>query len=651
MKKIRYLLFLMLFIGCLWTNVYSSNNSYHYLCETTEEYSKWLLLSDEEKMNTIAPKRCDSIKTKKTINIFSFFNKSKPVLNSVDINSSENLELLDHYDSRSSGYISPVKNQYTTEFCWAFAGANSVETYMLMHYGTLYDFSERHIANTAEKNYYGTDNPTFGREIDQGGNYSFTNQYFIAGLGPISDDDMLLDDSSSYTRSQLESYKKIVNVQEVRSMWTDTNSNLSDTISLMKNELITYGSIDSSFAFYPGYINWQTFSYYYNGSNYSNHEISIVGWDDNYSKTNFNSSHIPTGDGAWIVKNSWGTEDEESGTGDGYLYISYYDTRINTDRNVVSKVNYDVHDNTYFNDLAGLGGGSHLYWDINNLSVAEKYTRETTDFEKVKELKLALSGPGTFEVFINPNNDNLSDENLISVGTGTLTYFGYYSIDVSDKNIYLTGDTFALVVKLQRTGDYIYVPVQDNNYSYANGPVGKSFFNEGSDYQDITLDSGIGDYKISFCFKVSTDNVIREYTNLKVTTNSITSEPKTYYDLMSNMKLDSSVVTSIKDDSSSVIDTTSDIQLKTGYTLVIDSYNLTINIVGDITGDGLIKVNDVVKLNDFVLDKVELSEKELSLVDFTGDSLIKVNDVVKLNDFVLKKIPSVLPLESLKRDQ
>jgi len=37
----------------------------------------------------------------------------------------------------------------------------------------------------------------------------------------------------------------------------------------------------------------------------NNHSVNIVGWDDNYAATNFSTP--PPGNGAYIVKNSWGT--------------------------------------------------------------------------------------------------------------------------------------------------------------------------------------------------------------------------------------------------------------------------------------------------------------------------------------------------------
>lgn len=39
---------------------------------------------------------------------------------------------------------------------------------------------------------------------------------------------------------------------------------------------------------------------------YVNHAVSIIGWDDNYSKDNFSTK--PTNNGAWIIRNSYGKQ-------------------------------------------------------------------------------------------------------------------------------------------------------------------------------------------------------------------------------------------------------------------------------------------------------------------------------------------------------
>ncbi|MDR0846092.1 MAG: C1 family peptidase [Lactobacillales bacterium] len=56
-----------------------------------------------------------------------------------------------------------------------------------------------------------------------------------------------------------------------------------------------------------------------------NHIVSIVGYDDNYSKDNFNEAVRPANDGAFLVKNSWGTGVHDN----GYFWLSYESTMAN----------------------------------------------------------------------------------------------------------------------------------------------------------------------------------------------------------------------------------------------------------------------------------------------------------------------------------
>ena len=52
--------------------------------------------------------------------------------------------------------------------------------------------------------------------------------------------------------------------------------------------------------------------------------MCIVGWDDNFSASNFLEGHQPPADGAWIVRNSWGSKY----VNDGYFCLSYYGKTI-----------------------------------------------------------------------------------------------------------------------------------------------------------------------------------------------------------------------------------------------------------------------------------------------------------------------------------
>lgn len=62
------------------------------------------------------------------------------------------------------------------------------------------------------------------------------------------------------------------------------------------------------------------------------HAVAIVGWDDNYDRSNFNLT--PPGNGIWIIKNSWGPDWGEG----GYFYLSYYDSYAGNDPAVFNNV-------------------------------------------------------------------------------------------------------------------------------------------------------------------------------------------------------------------------------------------------------------------------------------------------------------------------
>lgn len=83
------------------------------------------------------------------------------------------------------------------------------------------------------------------------------------------------------------------------------------------------------------YINTDTWAQYTYEYVEPDHAVTIVGWDDDYPKENFNEDHQPEYDGAWLVKNSWGAADQEFPNknswgvdGSGYFWLSYYDQTI-----------------------------------------------------------------------------------------------------------------------------------------------------------------------------------------------------------------------------------------------------------------------------------------------------------------------------------
>lgn len=70
---------------------------------------------------------------------------------------------------------------------------------------------------------------------------------------------------------------------------------------------------------------------------YNNHAVCIVGWDDHFSREKFTEPK-PKADGAWLVKNSYG-----SGFGDGgYFWISYEDVALASNHQAYALADYEL---------------------------------------------------------------------------------------------------------------------------------------------------------------------------------------------------------------------------------------------------------------------------------------------------------------------
>ena len=64
-------------------------------------------------------------------------------------------------------------------------------------------------------------------------------------------------------------------------------------------------------------------------------------------------------------------------------------------------------------------------------------------------------------------------------------------------------------------------------------------------------------------------------------------------------------------------------------------------VKGDVTGDGEVAMNDILKINSYLLKRIQLSDAELAAADVTGDGAVAMNDILKINSYLLKRISSL----------
>ena len=129
--------------------------------------------------------------------------------------------------------------------------------------------------------------------------------------------------------SKAQGAKKPTNMNTAPTVFNVTDAVcVSNDINSTKNAILQYGAVTSGYYEDIKYQSDDQNSYYCPTKSFNtNHAISIVGWDDNYSKDNFNANIRPSKNGAWLIKNSWGDYNSEG----GYFWISYEDKTLMSD--------------------------------------------------------------------------------------------------------------------------------------------------------------------------------------------------------------------------------------------------------------------------------------------------------------------------------
>jgi hypothetical protein len=268
-------------------------------------------------------------------------------------------------------------------------------------------------------------------------------------------------------------------VQEVKFL-PDRAGSLDNAI--IKQAVMTYGAVYTSMFFGESYYRAVTHSYYYSGSTSSNHAVDIVGWDDNFNRTNFTIA--PSANGAFIVRNSWG-----AGWGDnGYFYISYYDSKIGKElavfTNAEATSNYG---RVYQYDPLGWVGS----FGVNNTTawMVNLFTAQSDE-------QLAAVGFYTTDLNVNYQvsiYDNFSGDTFSGYRGGqggSLADAGYHTIQLDSSISLQSGHKFCLVVQL--TNPFFVYPIaceypQAGYSSNAGASAGQSYVSaDGTTWTDLT---------------------------------------------------------------------------------------------------------------------------------------------------------------------
>ena len=382
-----------------------------------------------------------------------------------------------------------VEHQGSTTECWAFATLKSMESNIAIENGLtdIPNFSERHADYATSRTFLdGINENGFNRELGNGGLPISALAYLTNGQGAVLEEEMPFEDNEEkinlteidkpvdtvVTDYQIlpSIYKKYEidgngNTKSVSYFDVNGNEYSKEEVNalrdIIKEHLVKYGAIATMTAGnYSQYYNNQKNPFAataYNCNDSSlirDHAITIVGWDDNYSRDNFAEGAKPSEDGAYIVLNSYGTESFDN----GYMYISYEDAIIENEMYGIqstSKVDYDnIYQYDYYGGIYQVGTQS-----TKTGSYGVVYNKDNSEDEVLNSVGVTLADYAAFEVYVNPNGSSFRNENLIKVGEsdGVLAP-GYHRVDITP--VELQEGDFSIVVKQTSEGEAFYFEVE-----------------------------------------------------------------------------------------------------------------------------------------------------------------------------------------------
>ncbi len=408
----------------------------------SDEYKKYENLTEEEKEKLDVIPRKEEVPITEIDEIKEDVDYKKDVLTIPD-----SYNLKDHITLR-------VENQQSYGLCWDFASMKSLETNIQLHEGRDLDLSELHLDYYQSNLMYGY------RQIHNGGNFSdFVDYSLLTGAvleetvpyGVTSKNTINGKEFTYFTPNDFneEIYSKFTSMNTVARATevvdfpfvTKTDGKVDDE-KINEEKLIEFRNVVKLHIMKNGSIytvikSTTEKNAYCNKNCGGDHAVSIVGWDDNYSKDNFTSadgSH-PLHDGAYIVLNSWG---DKYGDG-GYYYISYDDQLVESQMSGVlstsmeNAIRIDSIQNPIVKDIIN-NQLKYYIIDYNNDKYITKMALGKISSLELQNKNLTSDNLSGLDIFYNISVIDLSDNNITNVSVLT-NFKRLYSINLSNNKV------------------------------------------------------------------------------------------------------------------------------------------------------------------------------------------------------------------------
>ena len=377
------------------------------------------------------------------------------------------------YDAMALGYVTPVKDQAGCGSCWIFGATANFESKVAIGETSLLDFSEQEVG----------DCNIWGRFCNGGNAYMTTNYFSKKGAANELCHPYVAAPQTCYNCPSLK------NADNWRII---TGSNGESQIDTIKNAILNYGPVYATiYASDAGFSAYDSGVYEYWGTESTDHAVEIIGWND--------SKEHSHGTGAWMVKNSWGTDWGASGPYPGCAWIAYGVANLGDYTSTISGYNNDT-TQVYYHDEYGwmgycVGYGTNTAWGAVWFTPTQYGQLESVDFwaddvnmqYEIKVFDTISGGPSyTFS------------NQLGTTQTGSTTEMGYYSIPLNTPIPLVSGDDFIVQVKLTTSGWNYPIPIdyaQPGDWFYSDWHAvssGESYTSsDGNTFSAYSYDIGI----------------------------------------------------------------------------------------------------------------------------------------------------------------
>ena len=414
-------------------------------------------------------------------------------------------------------YVTIAKQQSPWGTCWSFGALSVVESNYIKKTGIAaedVDFSERYHAWFGYTPDHGEGIEPLknaAKRLNYGGNRNISATTLTSWSGPAEESaapyqandgdtesmdadwslpDSLIRDSQSMSGARVQNIDFLPGTATFTDQENHTGYVYSEAAAqAIKQAIMKNGVVEVSYCAavsIPGqepdwsYLNTKTKAHYVNKYAMANHVVSIVGWDDNYSATNFNEGRQPEHDGAWIVKNSWGNyedlpdeiweknKDRAQVDRQGYFYLSYYDQTVCDFTSYQVDTDTDglfAYDNNYQYDYLGLkspdsrkpseAGCSGMTANVFTAAADEllqAVSVTTAEPDCTADIQIYKVAAGTAD----PTSGQLVAEQK----SETLPYAGYHTIALEEAVPLKAGESFAVVETIKNRDGNGYAPIE-----------------------------------------------------------------------------------------------------------------------------------------------------------------------------------------------